>query len=48
MADVVAAFQRRHRPACIDGQADLSTQQTLIRVLNAVGKSANPISKAVN
>jgi len=30
---VVAAFQRHFRPACVDGQADISTRKTLSRLL---------------
>jgi N-acetylmuramoyl-L-alanine amidase len=30
--DVVAAFQRRHRPGRVDGRADRSTLETLRRL----------------
>jgi N-acetylmuramoyl-L-alanine amidase len=31
--DIVAAFQRHFRPACVDGIADVSTRQTLMSLL---------------
>jgi N-acetylmuramoyl-L-alanine amidase len=34
-AQVVTAFQRHFRPACVDGTADASTRETLLRLLAA-------------
>lgn len=44
MARIVAAFQRRHRPALVDGRADLSTRLTLRSLLQATDQigDANP------
>jgi len=35
MEQVVEAFQRHFRPARIDGRADISTRETLARLLAA-------------